>query len=114
MSNNETEPKWKERLLEWQASGKSIGAWCREQQIPATTVYGWKNRLKKLSQSNQQTTATKSQSLETLQEFVELKDNKPAEAGIVLECSGIRIHLMDQFNPLTLKQCVSCLRGGLC
>ncbi len=119
MFENKVESIWKEKLIEWKSSGKGVRAWCFENQIPVTTFYGWKKRLEKEICHKDQTTLTRyTQQLKTPQKFIELKDIKPlahpSDSGIVLECKGIKIHLLRQFDPQTLKQCVICLEGALC
>jgi hypothetical protein len=96
---------WKKHVLEWQASGKSSKAWCKENKIPCTTFYGWKNRFK----NSEIATFT-----EAKPEFIELKDSSLPDSGITLEYSDIKIHLRADFDQVTLKQCLTCLRGALC
>lgn len=113
MSTTKTEPRWKERLLEWQTSGKSVRVWCSEHQIAVTTFYGWKNRLKKLSSNQHQTKPKAFQELAP-RGFIELTDKKPSATGIIIECEGVKIHLLSAFDPSALKQCIACLRGATC
>lgn len=95
-------PNWKKHILEWRASGKSCKAWCKENKIPATTLYGWKNRFNKVNKA----ASTKS-------EFIELKEPSVSE-GIILEVGAVKIHLKAGFDQAALKQCLSCLRDTLC
>jgi hypothetical protein len=103
-------PNWKDKVLEWQASGKSVRAWCIENHIPVTTFYGWKARLEKLSDKS----LAKSKAIKVKQEFVELKDHLPSSTGLILECEGVKIHLQANFNRAILRECLDCLRGNLC
>jgi hypothetical protein len=115
MSKTKAEPTWKGKLLEWQASGKSVRIWCFEHQIPITTFYGWKNRLKKLSSNLHQTAPQKPpQQLDAPHGFIELRDKRPSETGIILEYGKVKIHLLSAFDPCALKQCIACLRGETC
>ncbi len=115
MPKTNAEPTWKKRLLEWQVSGKSVKVWCFEHQIPITTFYGWKNRLKKLSSSQHQVIPQKrSHQLDNSRGFIELKDKKPSETGMMLEYEGVKIHLLPSFDPCALKQCIACLRDTTC
>ena len=34
MAKGKPNPGWKEKVLEWQSSGKTIPAWCQENKIP--------------------------------------------------------------------------------
>ena len=105
MSKGKPDPNWKEKVLEWKASGKSAKAWCKENQIPFTTLSGWKRRFNQLS---------KNQTTKSHRSFVELKDKPSPNSGIFLECQGVKIHLEPGFNLTILKQCLACLRGAAC
>jgi hypothetical protein len=104
MAKGSANPNWKEIVLEWEASGKSIKAWCQENKIPITTFCGWKNRFKKFN----------TDSVKTKAGFIELKEQSQPDPGIILEYSGIKIHLKAKFDKTALKQCLDCLRGALC
>lgn len=101
-------PSWKDKVIEWQASGKGIKAWCIENHIPVTTLYSWKARLEKSSGKF----LAKSKAIK--QEFVELKDQPSSSAGLILECEGVKIHLQANFNRVILRECLDCLRGISC
>jgi hypothetical protein len=109
MAKGKPDPNWKERVSEWQKSGKSLRAWCQENKIPVTTFYGWRNRLKKPNGKTKQTTCIKAKA-----EFIELKDKKSDDSGVILECGGVKIYLKAEFDPLILRQCVDYLRGAPC
>lgn len=108
MAKGRANLNWKDRVIEWQVSGKSVNAWCLENHIPITTFYGWKSRLEK------QPINKPSKNFKAKPAFVELKDKEYLEhsnSGIVLEYAEVKIHLNSRFNPLILKQCLDCLRG---
>lgn len=111
MNKEKLDPTWKDRVFEWQASGKSVKAWCLEKSIPITTFYGWKTRLKKLP-SNESLVKLKEKKVE--KEFIELKDQQSCDSWLILEYKGVKIHLKANFNQITLKQCLNCLRGVSC
>lgn len=105
MAKGKKYPNWKEKVHEWETSGKSANVWCKENQIPATTLVGWKKRLNHSS---------KNQRLESKKPFIELKDSSLSNSGIVLECHGVKIHIEQGFNNTVLKQCLVCLGGVAC
>lgn len=102
---------WKDRVLEWQASGKSVRAWCLENHIPVTTFYGWKARLEK-SPNDKPIVKAKARRLK--KEFIELKDQPSSDSVLTLEYQEVKIHLKANFDKLILRQCLDCLRSALC
>ena len=102
---------WKDKVLEWQASGKSARAWCIENHIPVTTFYGWKTRLEKSSNNK---SLIKSKTIKVKQEFIELKDQQSSTSGLILECEGVKIYLQSNFDQSILRRCLDCLRGAPC
>lgn len=102
MRQNSKRIEWERKVSEWQKSGKSVRAWCQENQINYVTFLGWRNRLQE------------DQSLADHSEFVELKEKSSSGAGISLECSGVFIHLSLDFNTLALKKCLAVLKGETC
>lgn len=98
MAKGKPDSKWKERVLDYEASRKSMRTWCQENNIPITTLAGWKSRFK---------------GLKVKSGFIELQDHPQSDSGITLEYSGIKIHLKPKFDQAILKQCLSCI-GALC
>lgn len=111
MTTGKIDPNWKVKVLEWQASGKSVRVWCLENHIPVTTFYGWKARLEK---SPKDKSLAKSRAEKVKQEFIELKDQPSCGSSLILECDGMKIHLPANFDPLILRRCLDCLRGAPC
>lgn len=99
-------PNWKEKVREWESSNKSTKEWCRENQIPYTTLLGWRARLKKSDH--------KKASIKLVTDFIELKDKPSSDPGIILEYHGVKIQLKREFDKAVLKECLECLRGSLC
>jgi hypothetical protein len=98
---------WQQKVLEWQASGKSGMAWCKENQVPYTTFMGWKQRFENPHKGPR----TNNQSSKA---FIELKDQPLPDSGIALEYQNIKICLQAGFDPIVLKQCLVCLGGVSC
>lgn len=107
MAKGNLDSRWKDKLIDWQASGKTPKVWCSENHIPISTFHGWRKRYENQKQ-------TKLQSIKIEQAFVELKDRKLPDPGIILECNGVKIHLKAEFDPLILRKCLECLRGISC
>jgi hypothetical protein len=109
MAKGRRDPDWQQKVLEWQASGKASSTWCKENQIPYTTFFGWKRRFESSRKRANITPPHKG--------FVELKDQPAPNAvcsGVTLEYQGIKICLHPGFNPIVLKQCIACLGGASC
>ena len=104
MAKGIPDPQWQEKVLDWEASGKSASTWCKENKISVNTLSGWKKRLKKSSANLDRAKS----------EFIELKDRVQSDTGITLEYNEIKIHLQAKFDKAVLKQCLDCLRGVLC
>ncbi|MDD3655088.1 MAG: hypothetical protein PHO01_13090 [Desulfotomaculaceae bacterium] len=45
---------WKQRLAEYEVSGKSIAAWCKEQTIKENQFYYWRQKLRSQTKETQQ------------------------------------------------------------
>lgn len=98
-SNLKTERiKWENRIYQQKASGKSISAWCRENQILARSFFYWRAKLfpKEINRDC----------------FTELVENKNTD--IKLEYSGISISLDENFNTEALKKCLKVLKEISC
>lgn len=107
MAKGRHDPNWKEKVKEWESSKKSTKVWCQENEIPYTTLCGWRNRLKK---SNSNKIAAKP----VVGDFIELKDQISSESSLTLEYHGVKIQLHRNFDKIILKECLHCLRGALC
>ena len=46
MISNELRTIWEQRLLEYEASGQSIVAWCNEQSVKKNQFYYWRRKLR--------------------------------------------------------------------
>lgn len=90
--------KWKDKIHQQKISGKSILAWCRENQIHPRSFYYWRSKLfpKIIDRSC----------------FTELADDK--NSNIMIEYQGVHINLDKNFNSETLKKCLIVLRGIQC
>lgn len=82
MAKGKPNSQWKELVLEWQISGKTTKAWCKENNISLTTFLGWKSRLKNQERNNLSNTPKTG--------FIELKNSELSESGISLEVDRIK------------------------
>lgn len=46
MESNDLRSLWEQRLAEYNASGKTIKAWCQEQAIKESQYYYWRRKLR--------------------------------------------------------------------
>ena len=104
MVKGRPDPNWKEKVLEWQASGKSGKTWCIENAIPYSTLCGWNKRLRDVQDP----------SAIGGKRFIELKEIPYSETGIVLEYQGVKIHLKAGFDLKTLEECLRCVGDLRC
>jgi len=98
-SNLKTERlKWEDIIYQQKASGKSISAWCRENQILARSFFYWRAKFfpKEINRDC----------------FTELVENKNTD--IKLEYLGISISLDENFNTEALKKCLKVLKEMSC
>jgi len=97
--SSEKKLKWEEKVRQQRESGLSITRWCRQNQIHPNTFRYWKDRLSPKSPLTRSCFTELSTSLGT---------------GIYIEYRGVRIHIDKCFDPATLKNCLSALRGIQC
>ena len=97
-SNLKTERlKWEDIIYQQKASGKSISAWCKENQILARSFFYRRAKLfpKEINRDC----------------FTELVENKKTD--IKLEYLGISISLDENFNTEALKKCLKVLEADV-
>lgn len=105
--SNNLRQQWKENFLKQRESGLSIEQWCRENNVVPHIFHYWKRKLfpkKKIDRSA----------------FTEINDQNKAssavssQTGVSIEYQGIRICLDQQFDLLTLKQCLQVVKEITC
>jgi hypothetical protein len=92
--------EWKQKFEQWQICGKSMTAWCREQNISIHTFYYWRKKLR----------STSSILSENQNKFIELIDKPNNLSGISLEYCGVIVHLRKDFHSASLINCLQALR----
>lgn len=99
-----TRDEWKMLVEQWRASGKTITAWCKEQQIHKNTFVYWINggTLKKNANIARH-------------DFTELKNEEPTTtASVLIEWHGCKIHLHHDIAPKILEKCLHIIGGCRC
>ncbi len=90
-----TEEKWRRLVGQWEASGKTAIAWCREQSITYISFIAWRKRLKQIPEKNT--------------DFVELTDSTPTHSGIEIHLRDLTLQLTTDFDSDTLHRCLKVL-----
>ena len=106
MAKGKPDPRWKEKVKEWESSNQNPMTWSKKNKIPYTTLRGWIKRLKK--------TGHNKNSNKRVMNFIELKDQIQSDPGIILEYYGVKIQFKQEFDKIVLKECLQCLRDALC
>ena len=98
---------WKIKVAAWEASGKSMNAWCRENNVTYHLLLYWREKI----QGKRTLTPKAGWSI---QSFTELKDKPQAASGIDIEYAGFSIRIAKRFDEGTLKRCLSTMREFKC
>jgi len=103
MTKEERRAHWRDIIEGQQASGMTIAAWCRANQVPTTSFYTIKRRLKE----REAVTGG----------FLELKTVRfmaPASAGIHIHIgNNLSIDVERGFDPFTFRAVIETLGGSL-
>lgn len=98
--------RWQSIIKDWQQSGLSQAAYCRQHHLSPQRFYAWKHKLKeKLNQSPQGKAGT----------FLPVAMNNSessSETMIRIHCQGVDIEVTHNTDPELLKKAVQWL-GGL-
>ena len=98
--STEKKLEWETKIRQQRESGLSIEQWCRQNQTSSCSFYYWKDRLFPKTQLTRSC-------------FTELAANNQT-AGVCIEYRGVRILIDKSFDPATLRNCLSALRGLQC
>ena len=101
MNKSEKEKFWSELIYEFDKSGMSVAAFCREWNLAKHNFHYWHRKLKEQDNS----------------EFVELTvcDDSPAVTQVnesaIRICLGVmKVEVDNDFNEQTLKRVLGCLQ----
>ena len=104
---------WKEKLEEWEASGKSGARWCQEQQLS----YHYFTHWKKILLSDKKTPEPKTlPDPKELSSFTELSDSPSGieGSGVKIQHENFMLHLDRNFDPKSLGRILLLLRTFSC
>ena len=96
----EKKANWETIFRKQKESGLSVARWCKENQVCRTSFNYWNDRI-----------FTKPELLRS--DFVEMPLTEQG-SGISIEYQGLRVIIEKSFDPITLRACISALRGVSC
>ncbi|MGA8163831.1 MAG: hypothetical protein WB791_02260 [Waddliaceae bacterium] len=94
--------KWTAWIEEWQSSGLSGAAWCKQQKIAYHQFIYWKKRL-----------SNETDQILTPRSFIELDDH-PESSGIEIVLDQVFLRLSRDFDSSTLLRCLRTLKEAKC
>ena len=100
-----TQEEWLHLIKQWKDSGKSLAAWCREQNLSKSTFLYWVQKQKK---------HTPSVNSLKKEHFTELTSPASDIASIEIHYEQLYIRLPANCDPRLLTSCIKIVRGGKC
>ena len=88
--------EWSAKITDWNRSGLSIAAWCRENTEGYHRFLYWRQRLREVDHGKPG-------------KFIELR---PVTTPISLECNGIFVHVTMGFDARLLEDILMLLKRG--
>jgi len=101
--NQPVSNRWKNSIALQRSSGYSAAAWCRDNSVIYHQFLYWKRRLERVPATNTSNEA-----------FYELRQPQPDESGIEIVVEGLVVPISKRFDPATLANCLSLIRGLTC
>lgn len=98
--------QWKECVFNQRQSGLSIAAWCRHNNITPHTFYYWRDKFFPK-------TSVKRADFKEISEHQNIVPQS-SKSGVCLQYREICIHLDQQFDVVTLKECLQILKELPC
>jgi transposase-like protein len=94
--------RWRRIIDEQERSGLSVAAYCRREQVAASSLFSWKRRLKREAAA--------------ASAFVEVQQapDRPVDLAVAIELhlrEDRRLLLRPGFDPQTLRQVLAVLEG---
>ena len=91
--------EWAENIRQQRNSGLNASNWCQKHQIAHGTFIYWKDCLSSKASIRRPSC---------------MKSKAPTAVKVSIEYRGVRIHLNENFDLATLKNCLSALRESQC
>jgi hypothetical protein len=101
-ASNKTKQEWKRKIEECGRSGKSMRAWCLENNIVYPTFLAWRTKFRKMPKPFNQ---------ENLNSFIEIPEANNPTNTIEIEWNGAKIRVTKDFDLCFLKQCLQLIRN---
>ena len=100
MSKRRAKEEWLELVEDWEASGMSGAAWCRERGVHYQCFLYWRRRSRDLAGTSQAVIPAEGGFCEIL-----------PSGRLTLEVDGVLLHLERGFDGGLLREVVSTLKG---
>ena len=110
MLDQEKWDMWKKRVEDYQASGFSAARWCRENRIPESTFWTWKQRV--MGAKAAATSETKSSTpKEATPRWVAISEEEPAleTAVLTIRLGAIGIEVKPGYDEKLLQHVIQTL-----
>lgn len=109
MDKTQLKAVWRERLADWEQSGQSIPAFCRQRHLCTWSLYQWRKRLG--------VTPVQKPVQKAMTRFVEMK--LPSASASVWPCelelnNGRKLRFQDGIAARQLAEWAAALEGGAC
>ncbi len=100
-----TQEKWLALIEQWKESGKTLAAWCREQNIPKNTLLYWVQKQK---------SCTSSLAPIKKEHFTELTNQASETASIEIRYEQLHIRLPANCDPRLISTCLKIASDRKC
>lgn len=98
--------QWKQIIQECRCSGKTVRAWCEEQEVNEKSFYYWQRKLREEAFTELSEPNTDSELVPKSWTRVELESVRSVEASLTIEAGGCKITANGKTDPeLLLKVC---------
>lgn len=106
MTKAEKRIEWKTRFDDWKASGLSVAAWCREQEVNKPQMYYWIRTFEE-DKTPDQETDTQWLTIDVKDETTALRSEEP----VIIHFGSMSIEVRPGTNMALLSDVVNVLRS---